>query len=210
MSTTSSPLPPTLVSHLSSSLAALAPPRPLTIQLFQTAPRRTNSLFAHSTHHPKHTTIQDLLLLLYVHPKSEELPSHGNIPTKISAEITDLQPAGETDATTMTAVTPTTDSAPLLLTALEVQLFTSPTSSTTTLYISKADTSGYALPSTLPSRPYTKTLLSAFLTFYLDPQTRPTVNIDIHLFARSQNQYLFPDSGDLLPNGRVRKKSTLR
>ncbi|KAK4683918.1 hypothetical protein P7C73_g6290, partial [Tremellales sp. Uapishka_1] len=54
------------------------------------------------------------------------------------------------------------------------------------LYISKADSTGYA-PSPLP---LTRLLLVSFLRYFV--QTIPTLRI--HLFARSQNQYLFPNS----------------
>jgi regulator of Ty1 transposition protein 109 len=190
--------PASLLSHLERSLQAIAPPRPLSVQVLQSVPRRTTSLFAHSLQHPKHSTIQDVLVLLYVHPLLVELPSQ-------TTHKQNQQRTSASSSSTPDVSSPSSTPAGLLIAALEVQLFTSPSTSTTTIYIAKADSSGYSLPSTLPSRPYTKTLVASYLSFYLSRPTRPTKNVDVHLFARSQKQYLFPDSGDL-ENRRERKK----
>jgi len=63
----------------------------------------------------------------------------------------------------------------------------------TTLFVSKADTTGY-IPSHPPSR--TKTICKTFLIWLTtqERQTHPSRKVVVSLFARSQSQYLFPGS----------------
>jgi regulator of Ty1 transposition protein 109 len=85
----------------------------------------------------------------------------------------------------------------LLVAALEAFVFTIPQTASTLIYISKVDSTGYAptLKTPTPRQPaLTKTLLQAFLTYNLSKETAPTPRVFVQLFARSQNQYLFPNS----------------
>ncbi|KAK7048264.1 histone acetylation protein-domain-containing protein [Favolaschia claudopus] len=87
----------------------------------------------------------------------------------------------------------TPDSPRIFTTAIEASVYNIPTTSCAILYVSKVDTTGQ---STSPSPAVT--LVQSFLTYYADPTTRP-VSADhlwIHLFARAQSQYLFPNSAD--------------
>ena len=88
---------------------------------------------------------------------------------------------------------PEPDAPRVLVTALEASVYHIPASSCGVLYISKVDSSGHA---STPSP--TSTLVRAFLTFYADPVTRPLAvrHLWIQLFARAQNQYLFPNSSE--------------
>lgn len=89
---------------------------------------------------------------------------------------------------------PTPDSPRILVTAIEVCVYTIPSTSCAILYVSKVDSTGQS--SVAPSP--TSTLVKSLLTYYGDPTTRP-VSADhlwIHLFARAQGQYLFPNSAD--------------
>ena len=88
---------------------------------------------------------------------------------------------------------PEPDALRVLVTALEASVYHIPSSSCGVLYISKVDSSGHAAsPSPTPA------LVRAFLTYYADPVTRPIAvrHLWIQLFARAQNQYLFPNSSE--------------
>ncbi|KDQ20819.1 hypothetical protein BOTBODRAFT_26835 [Botryobasidium botryosum FD-172 SS1] len=79
----------------------------------------------------------------------------------------------------------------VLVCAIEAQLYSIPSTASAILYISKVDSTGQCIyPSPLP------TLLRAFLGFYAAPATRPARTLWIHLFARAQGQYLFPNSAE--------------
>ncbi|KAF7365319.1 hypothetical protein MVEN_00403900 [Mycena venus] len=85
------------------------------------------------------------------------------------------------------------DAPRVFTTAIEASVYTIPTTSCAIFYVSKVDSTGQ---STSPSP--TSTLVRSLLTYYADPATRP-VSADhlwIHLFARAQSQYLFPNSAD--------------
>ncbi|KAJ8587293.1 hypothetical protein M405DRAFT_821905 [Rhizopogon salebrosus TDB-379] len=85
------------------------------------------------------------------------------------------------------------DSPRVLVSAVEACVYNIPSTSCAVLYISKVDSTGQA---TAPSP--TPALVRALLLFYADPITRP-ISADhlwIHLFARAQNQYLFPNSSE--------------
>ncbi|KAK1231206.1 hypothetical protein PQX77_005732 [Marasmius sp. AFHP31] len=87
----------------------------------------------------------------------------------------------------------TPDSPRIFVTAIEACVYNVTATSSAILYISKVDSTGQgASPSP------TATLVRSFLLYYADPATRP-ITVDhlwIQLFARAQNQYLFPNSSD--------------
>ncbi|KAI0712566.1 histone acetylation protein-domain-containing protein [Earliella scabrosa] len=85
------------------------------------------------------------------------------------------------------------DAPRVLVTAIEASVYNIPATSSGVLYVSKVDSSGHA---STPSP--TATLVRAFLTYYADPVTRPIAvqHLWIQLFARAQNQYLFPNSSE--------------
>lgn len=79
--------------------------------------------------------------------------------------------------------------------AIEVLVYT--TASLTTLFVSKADSTGYlnlksAQPRQSPIRPVTST----FITWLAETRQRPGIPLVVSLFARAQDQYLFPGSVD--------------
>ncbi|KAL1411835.1 hypothetical protein Q8F55_002803 [Vanrija albida] len=82
----------------------------------------------------------------------------------------------------------------VLAAAISAHVFTLPTAPgappTSLLYISKVDSSGYAPP----GAPLTRELAVGVLRHFLAPATRPTPRVAATLFARSQGQYLFPNS----------------
>jgi regulator of Ty1 transposition protein 109 len=81
----------------------------------------------------------------------------------------------------------------ILATAIEAALYIIPSTDSALLYVAKVDSTGQAL---VPSP--TATLVRAFLAFHANPATRPIrmCHFWIHIFARSQTQYLFPNSAD--------------
>lgn len=85
------------------------------------------------------------------------------------------------------------DAPHIFVSAIEAAIYNIPTTSCAVLYISKVDTTGQGIA---PAP--TANLVRAMLTFYSDPETRPFAadHLWIHLFARAQRQYLFPNSAD--------------
>ncbi|OIW22525.1 hypothetical protein CONLIGDRAFT_658241 [Coniochaeta ligniaria NRRL 30616] len=84
----------------------------------------------------------------------------------------------------------------VLVLALEVFLFT--TAFSTTLFVSKADSTGYLnllkLPKGTPSP--TREITAAFVSFLVEHRQRKGIQTVVSLFARAQSQYLFPGSVD--------------
>ncbi|KAK9898145.1 hypothetical protein P389DRAFT_193204 [Cystobasidium minutum MCA 4210] len=72
---------------------------------------------------------------------------------------------------------------------LETAIYTIPSTSTCLIYVSKADTTGL-LPTPAPSR----VLTNAYLRYYLQNPPHQSSSLRIHVFARAQDQYLFPGS----------------
>ena len=78
--------------------------------------------------------------------------------------------------------------------AIEVLIYT--TEYLTTLFVSKADSTGYLhllnLPKGTPSP--LRTISTVFLTYLIEERRRSDRRLILSLFARAQNQYLFPGS----------------
>ena len=78
--------------------------------------------------------------------------------------------------------------------AIEVLIYT--TEYLTTLFVSKADSTGYLyllkLPQETPSP--LKIISTTFLQYLIEDRQRPDRRLVLSLFARAQNQYLFPGS----------------
>ncbi|KAJ7134528.1 DUF1714 domain-containing protein [Mycena epipterygia] len=87
----------------------------------------------------------------------------------------------------------TPDSPRVFTTAIEACVHNIPSTSCAILYVSKVDSTGQ---STSPSP--AAALVRSLLVYYADPVTRPVAadHLWIHLFARAQSQYLFPNSAD--------------
>lgn len=99
---------------------------------------------------------------------------------------------GTNDESSSTAVPePPTN---VLAAAISAHVYTLPTGdgvpAASIVYISKVDSSGYAAS----AGPVTRELAIGVLSHFLSPATRPTPRVTATLFARSQGQYLFPNS----------------
>lgn len=83
----------------------------------------------------------------------------------------------------------------LLVFGVEVLVYT--TDRLTTLFVSKADSTGYLHLLEIPPRSSLLRLISTtFLSYLVRARQRPGVRLVVSLFARAQNQYLFPSSGE--------------
>lgn len=87
----------------------------------------------------------------------------------------------------------TPDAPRVFVSAIEASLYHVPSTSSAVLYVSKVDSTGQG-----KSPSPTQALVRALLTYYVDPTTRPlpVAHLWVHLFARAQNQYLFPNSAE--------------
>jgi len=180
-------------------------------------PKRTSALFPYAAHSPKCFEKEYLITVAsevqYASPNASASAQNGSAsgsngePETASPQVgvdesaTTIPPdvsihqaaeAGSISLAENTTPAAGSSSTPrrVLVVALQAYLYTIPSTSTSVLYISKVDTSGYS-PSPLP---LTRQLLVSFLGFHLDPSTRPSRNVQVALFARSQSQYLFPNS----------------
>lgn len=87
----------------------------------------------------------------------------------------------------------------VFVTAVEAYFYAIPSTRSGILYISKVDSTGQGHK---PSS--TSTIVKEFIRFYVDPDTRPNLwgasgtaeHVWVHVFARAQGQYLFPNSAD--------------
>ncbi|KAI9822431.1 MAG: hypothetical protein M1827_000150 [Pycnora praestabilis] len=82
----------------------------------------------------------------------------------------------------------------LLVFAIEVLIYS--TASLTTLFISKADSTGFLPPCRLPKGAPSplKIISSTFVSYLVEARQRPDIRLVVSLFARAQDQYLFPGS----------------
>ncbi|KAH0565868.1 hypothetical protein GP486_000725 [Trichoglossum hirsutum] len=82
----------------------------------------------------------------------------------------------------------------LLVYAIEIFVYT--TMSLTTLFVSKADSTGYLYLAKLPpgSPSPLKVISTTFLSYLVESRQRSDIKLAVSLFARAQDQYLFPGS----------------
>lgn len=106
-----------------------------------------------------------------------------SLPTSSSLPSSPLTPGGSYDATRH-----------VLVLALEIFIFS--TAWSTTFFVSKADSTGHLhllnLPKGAPSP--IREISSAFISHLVEVRRRNNVQTIVSLFARAQNQYLFPGS----------------
>uniref|UniRef100_A0A093XDN6 histone acetyltransferase n=1 Tax=Talaromyces marneffei PM1 TaxID=1077442 RepID=A0A093XDN6_TALMA len=84
---------------------------------------------------------------------------------------------------------------------LGVEVYVYTTDRLTTLFVSKADSTGYvhlstSRQTTAPKISLLRSLTTTFISFLARSYQRPGVRLVLSLFARAQNQYLFPGSVD--------------
>ncbi|WWC68528.1 uncharacterized protein I206_102457 [Kwoniella pini CBS 10737] len=162
-----------LRSHLLEALSTVPSPYELGLTVLLSEAKRTTSIFPHTPVPPK-CYQQEILVVL---SSNLPLPQSNKINTDTSDTV---------DPSASSSKTENNDNRKVLVTAISAYLYTFPSNSSSILYISKIDSSGYT-PIPLP---LTRILIVSFLTYFLD--TLP--NIRIQLFARAQKQYLFANS----------------
>lgn len=167
---------PSLRDHILSALETVPSAEPLSLTVLSSTPRRTGSLFPYSAHVPRCLEREYFVTL------GSRLESGSDDGVSNSTANPVVPPPLATEKPSRPEV---------LISALHAYLYEIPSSSTSILYISKVDTSGYAPPT---ARSSTHTLVTAFIEHFLLPTSRPSRIVQVCLFARSQGQYLFPNS----------------
>ncbi|RCI11543.1 hypothetical protein L249_7738 [Ophiocordyceps polyrhachis-furcata BCC 54312] len=83
---------------------------------------------------------------------------------------------------------------PVLVLGLEIFIYT--TAHATTLFVSKADSTGCLSLLDLPSKGPSpiREICTAFIAYLVENRRRSAIQLIVSLFARSQDQYLFPGS----------------
>ena len=102
---------------------------------------------------------------------------------------------GAPDVATASATAAVPQHRRVLVTAIEAAVYTIPSSSSLILYIAKVDTTGQGLRPSPTSR-----LVRALIRYFVDPTREGGLSglqrVWVHVFARAQGQYLFPNSTD--------------
>lgn len=105
-------------------------------------------------------------------------------------------PSSSIPSSPVTASAPQSGARQVLVLGLEIFIFTTAWSST--YFVSKADSTGYLhllnLPKGTPSP--IREISAAFIAYLVEERRRDNVQSVVSLFARAQNQYLFPGSVD--------------
>ena len=167
--------------HIKLAVSKLDNRHDLHLNVLRSTPKRTSTLFPH-TNGPRWIQ-EEFLVTLASHMEEDEA----------------LRPASTSSSATEAAAAKRPK---VLVAAISAYLYSH--QSTSVLYISKVDSSGYA-PAPLP---YTRTLVSAFIGYFLLP-FHAREKLVVTLFARSQTRYLFPNSGADLPGGEKSSKVVL-
>ncbi|CAE6498217.1 unnamed protein product [Rhizoctonia solani] len=157
----------TLRDFVASELSKLPGSRTLTLHALVSSPQREQELFPYAQIPKNHKILSQNILLLV-------------------SENVDPDIYTSTDTTTTPRI---------LCSALEATLYLFPATSSSILYIGKIDTTGFSKVVPSPAR----TLARATIDYFVRPDTRPAEcgqRVWVHLFARAQSQYLFPDSAD--------------
>ncbi|GAA5890617.1 hypothetical protein JCM16303_006675 [Sporobolomyces ruberrimus] len=172
-----SPAPPSLNAYISSHLSSTLPgTHTFSLQSIRSQPRRSYALFPHATNHKSAKIWQEEVLSIL--------------------SISQTATSKENEQEVVKGFVP--------LCAIEASIYTIPSTSTSILYISKVDTTGLQRPPTSPSSPSpTKSFVSAFLSYHFLFPPHSTTRLRVHVFARSQSQYLFPGSADNTTSKRI-------
>ncbi|KAL5512794.1 hypothetical protein ACEPAG_3060 [Sanghuangporus baumii] len=161
--------------HLLDALKPLPGTRHFHLHALVSAPYKYGELFPYASARPR-IYAQDILVFV-----SEEVD-------------TDQSAGAEAESKSGSRSTPT-ESQHIFVTAIEATLFHIPATTSAILYVAKVDSTGQG------KRPSpTTALVRALISFYVSPETRPTklrgTTLWIHLFARAERQYLFPNSAE--------------
>ncbi|RXK35005.1 hypothetical protein M231_07735 [Tremella mesenterica] len=174
---------PSLRDHLLSSFSSLPNTHSIHLTVLSSSPKKTGSLFPHSPG-PKWEQEEYLVVVsteTTIHPSTETTTA---IPSSTKTESDDTQ----TSSSKTTTLSSTSSSPRTLVAALSAYRYT--LGSTSILYISKVDSSGYA-PSPLA---YTRTLVISFLSYFvLQANSSPPsqINADAASYNLNKSQIDF-------------------
>ncbi|KAH8920924.1 hypothetical protein BT69DRAFT_1352031 [Atractiella rhizophila] len=175
----------TLLAHLLNSLATLPGTHSYTLRILRSRPKRSHSAFPYASNPNAKVYVEELLVLLtstsastlpntrttpHNHEHPQEHPHEGVSEHKYDQE----------------------DGVPIF--GLEAHIYTVPSTSTALVYISKVDTTGLLPPN--EGKGAAGTITAAFVSYFLSHPHRGVTSTRIHVFARSQSQYLFPGSAE--------------
>ncbi|KAG5991013.1 hypothetical protein E4U52_004067 [Claviceps spartinae] len=173
--------PPSLADRLCS---VLPKDQSFGIYHLSTSPQKTEALFSPPPdEQPDRTYCEKHFFVLSIFLPSKEQqqkPAPEDVNTTPTSESQQAPPKRE-----------------VLVLGLEIFLYT--TSYSTTLFVSKADSTGYLPPLGLPrhgSASPVRDVCAAFIEHLVEHRRRAGIQFVISLFARSQGQYLFPGSVD--------------
>ncbi|KAK4056364.1 hypothetical protein OIO90_002507 [Microbotryomycetes sp. JL221] len=153
------------------------------IQVLRSQPRRSYSLFPYASNHKQVKVWQEEVLVVL----SEQMVVRSTEQTIASSTIPGREAEAENAAETRTDA-PRRAALPVV--GLEANIYTIPATSSSMIYISKVDTTGLSSGPFSPAR----TLVSSFLAYFLVSPPHDMTRLRIHVFAKSQPQYLFPGS----------------
>ncbi|KAI9898738.1 hypothetical protein N3K66_007098 [Trichothecium roseum] len=188
---------------LRARLAAVLPRgRSLTVHHLSTPPTKTDALYsAPPGERPDRTYRENHFLAVSIPAPCPDMSSSSSLAEKEEAATT-------TAATTTTTITSDdsnnnnnnnnsgNEKGKRQVLILGVEIFIYTTAKSTTIFVAKADSTGYLslldLPRGAPSP--IREVTATFISFLVDARQRPRVPLVLSLFARSQSQYLFPGS----------------
>ncbi|KAM0789816.1 hypothetical protein ACM66B_006667 [Microbotryomycetes sp. NB124-2] len=156
-----------------------------TIQVLRSQPRRSYALFPYASNHKNAKVWQEEVLVVL----SEDVDVPGNDSNDEASTSATSTPAEDRTASSSSS---SRRRAAVPIVGLEANIYTISSTSSSMIYISKVDTTGLHSPPFSPAR----TLVSSFLTYFLQHPPHQTTRLRIHVFAKSQPQYLFPGSVD--------------
>ena len=149
----------------------------LTVRHLSSTPTRCTALFAAPPgEQPEATSCTNHFLTVSIH-RENDTTTHGSEPGPEPGPDPNPGPGPE-----------------LIVFGMEVPIYT--TAHLTTIFVSKADSTGYLhlqKPSTAKVS-LLRVISNTFLSFLVRAHQRPGVRLVLSLFARAQNQYLFPGS----------------
>ncbi|GAA5902459.1 H3 histone acetyltransferase RTT109 [Sporobolomyces salmoneus] len=216
LSSSSSSAPPSLTTYIASTLESTFPgTHDFKFQTIRSQPRRSYALFPHHSlinqnqnqnHHKTGIKIwqEEVLCVLSIEREVTTQQSEGGAEGNGKGKEKGKE-LNETTTTTQGDTqkekekeTVTTVKGWVPLCAIEASIYTIPLTSVSILYISKIDTTGLQPPpsssSLSPTLSPTKAFVAAFLRYHFDHPPHGTKRLRVHVFARSQSQYLFPGS----------------
>ncbi|GAA5990283.1 hypothetical protein JCM5350_002078 [Sporobolomyces pararoseus] len=187
--------PPSLLTYISTELSKTFPTEHSRFKLscIRSQPRRSYALFPHATNHKSCKIWQEEVLCL-LNVEREAIVDE-ETKEKDKGKQKQQEEENSTTRTETGEIKMVKGYVPLC--AIEASIYTIPSTRTSILYISKIDTTGLqqqpSSSSSLSPSP-NKTFISCFISYHFNYLPHSTIRLRLHIFAKSQPQYLFPGS----------------